>query len=67
MNPPVGVELFDFHDLSELSTDAEVRASEALQLSVADGRADGVHVGIFVTDDDSLHGVAISAALGRGK
>ena len=34
MNPPVGVELFDFHDLSELSTDAEVRASEALQLSV---------------------------------
>ena len=43
-------------------------AGEALELCVADGRADGIHVGIFVADDDRLHARRrMYAARGRGK
>ncbi len=32
-------------------------AGELLQFCVGDGCADGIHVGVFVTDDDGEHGV----------
>ena len=49
-------EIDAFVGVSGSSCDDIVHSGEALEFCVGEGCADGVHVGIFVTDDDREHG-----------